>query len=255
MPLLLWIILFCLAGGVLSVLAASTFLAAPERYRSVLLPDLIGFAIGTLLGAALIALIPHAVLLKGGDAHAVGLTVLIGILVFFALEKMVLWRHSHAGHDIPGHDNLDIEPAGALILVGDTVHNFVDGILIGAAFLTDIRLGIVTSIAIAAHEIPQELGDFAILLNSGFKPMQALLLNLATALAAVGGGVLAWTALSESLLPFVLAVAAASFIYVAVADLIPGLHKKADLPAALRQLLLIALGAGVIYISHAVFHG
>jgi zinc and cadmium transporter len=259
-PLILWIIAFTLLGGVFSVLAASGFLLLSAGLRARLLPSLVSFAIGALLGAAFLALLPHALEGPGAPgAHQVTLAVLLGLLGFFLLEKVVLWRHCHTdGCEAHGIDleHAHQRAAGNLILIGDGIHNMVDGVLIAAAFLTDIHLGIVTSIAVIAHEIPQELGDFAILLHSGFSRAKALLYNLLTSLTTVIGGVVAYFSLSlaQQLVPYVLAIAASSFIYIAVADLIPGLHKRLELSQTLQQVVLIALGVSVIFVAHSTLH-
>jgi len=227
-----------------------------------LLPHFVSFAIGALLGAAFLALLPHAV--HGPfavDFHEIGMTVLVGVLLFFLLEKMVLWRHCHSDH-CEAHTPQEAYEQGreqsttTLILVGDGLHNFVDGVLIGAAFLTDIHLGIVTSIAVAAHEIPQEVGDFAILLHSGLSRFRALLLNLFSGITTVLGGVLAYYVLSDAtqVIPYVLALAAASFIYIAVADLIPGLHRRTQFSATVQQIVLIVSGVLIIYFAHSTLH-
>lgn len=258
MPLLSWILLFCLFGGVLSVLAAAVFLLFPEGVRLRLLPHFVSFAIGALLGAAFLALLPHA-LQGAGDAHLVTGTVLLGVLGFFVLEKMVLWRHCHEAecevHAGEGHAH-GSPAAGTLILIGDAIHNLVDGVLIAAAFMTDIHLGIVTALAVAAHEIPQEVGDFAVLLHSGFSRGRAFFYNIVSSLTTVIGGLAAWLGLqqAQSWLPYILAVAAASFIYIAVADLIPGLHKRVHAAAAVQQVLLISAGVAVIFFAHATLH-
>ena len=218
MSLLTWIIVFCLIGGVLSVLAAGLFLVLREELRNSLLPHLVSFATGALLGAALLGLLPHALAAAGpADMHVIPMAVLLGLLGFFLLEKLVLWRHCHADHcevhaPETGHRQ---QSAGTLILIGDGLHNFLDGMLIAGAFLTDIHLGVVTSIAVAAHEIPQEVGDFAVLLHSGYSRGRAFLYNVLSSATTVIGGVLAYYALQdlEPLLPYVLAVAASSFIY------------------------------------------
>jgi zinc and cadmium transporter len=259
MSLFAWIILFCLIGGVLSVLAAALFLVLNEELRSRLLPHLVSFATGALLGAALLGLLPHALDASGpGDIHVIPMTVLLGLLGFFLLEKMVLWRHCHVDHcevHAPGQSNRQ-QSVGTLILIGDGLHNFLDGILIAGAFLTDIHLGVVTSIAVAAHEIPQEVGDFAVLLHSGFSRARAFLYNVLSSTTTVLGGVLAWYALQdlEPLLPYVLAVAASSFIYIAVADLIPTLHERVEGSATLQQIILIVAGVLVIYLTHLTLH-
>ena len=266
MSLLAWIVLFTLLGGVLSVLAAALFLLLPESQRTRVLPAMVSFAIGALLGAAFLAVLPHALAAPGvRDMHAITGTVLLGLLGFFLLEKLVLWRHCHT-HECEAHGAIEaINPlaihghataSGYLILFGDGVHNFVDGVLISAAFLTDVHLGIVTALAVAAHEIPQEVGDFAILLYSGFTRSKALFYNVLASLTTVLGGVLAYFSLgvAQAALPYVLAVAASSFIYIAVADLIPGLHKRLEPRVTLEQVLLIGAGVLTIYFAHAALH-
>ncbi len=257
MSLFTWILLFSLLGGVLSVLAAALFLLIPGFTRDRLLPHFVSFAIGALLGAAFLALLPHS-LAGTDDFHLLGMTVLLGVLGFFLLEKMVLWRHCH--HEVceahtpepHAHDNA----AGTLILIGDGVHNFVDGVLIAAAFMTDIHLGIVTALAVAAHEIPQEVGDFAVLLQSGFSKRKAFLYNILASLTTLIGAALAYYSLADmqQALPYVLAIAASSFIYIAVADLIPGLHKRVEFSQTVQQIILILLGVVVIYLAHSTLH-
>ena len=257
--LILWIIVFTALGGALSVLAAGAFLLLPERVRTRMLSPMVSFAIGALLGAAFLAILPHAFEVPGVDAHSVTLTVLCGILVFFLLEKMVIWRHCHTDDcevHVPDVDKARHAATGNLILIGDGIHNMVDGVLIAAAFLTDVHLGVVTSIAVIAHEIPQELGDFAVLLHSGFSRGKALLYNMLTSLTTVIGGVVAFYSLTlaNRIVPYVLAVAASSFIYIAVADLIPGLHKRPEFSATVQQIVLITLGVTVISVAHAMLH-
>jgi zinc and cadmium transporter len=265
MELLFWILGFSLIGGLLSVFLASTFLLLPEKARNFTVPHLVSFAIGALLGASFLGLIPHALEHEYAvDPHNIGLTLLLGLLSFFLLEKLVLWRHCHIDHcdgHLPEeehhhHHHQNTNAAGTLILVGDTIHNFVDGILITAAFMTDIHLGVVTALAIAAHEIPQELGDFVILLHSGFKRSKALYYNILSSLGTVVGALLAYFVLGEmqQLLPYILVIAASSFIYIAVADLIPGLHAKNKPSETLQQILLIAAGTTFIYIAHSTLH-
>ncbi len=259
MPLIVWILVFSLIGGALGVLASATFLLLPDQRRTQALPSLVSFATGALLGAALLALLPHALMAPGvGDPHAVTFTVLLGLLVFFLLEKLVLWRHCHqAGCVAHGPDEAQTESAaGTMVLLGDSLHNFVDGVMIAAAFLTSIELGVVTTLAVAAHEIPQEVGDFAILLHSGFGRVRALGFNLLSSLTTLLGAMLAYFSLAQTTgaVPYILAVATASFLYVAVADLIPGLHRKVEPASTVRQLVLIGLGVGVIYFLHGAMH-
>ena len=259
MSLLAWVIIFCLLGGLLSVLAAALFLVLSDSLRNHLLPHLVSFATGTLLGAAFLGLLPHALQsVASTDVHVIPTAVLLGLLGFFLLEKLVLWRHCHADHcevHAPDQKSRD-HSTGAMILIGDGLHNFLDGILIAGAFLTDIHLGVVTSLAVAAHEIPQEVGDFAVLLHSGFTRSRAFLYNILTSLTTVIGGVLAYFALQQmqSALPFVLAIAASSFIYIAVADLIPTLHQRVEGKATLQQVILIAAGILLIYSTHSTLH-
>jgi zinc and cadmium transporter len=259
MPLLAWILIFTVVGGALSALAASTFLAVPERWRTSLLPHLVSFATGALLSAALLGLLPHAIEGAGTQhSHRIGLTLLVGLLIFFVLEKLVLWRHCHQevceGH-LP-HDHGRERASAWLILIGDGFHNVVDGVLIAAAFMTDVHLGVVTAIAVTAHEIPQEVGDLAILLHGGMSRSRALTLNLLTSVTSVIGGLAAYFALGNATqaLPYALALAASSFLYIAVADLIPGLHRRVDPGSGASQLAVILLGVVVIYVSHALAH-
>lgn len=259
MSTLTLIILFTALGGAVSATLAGAFLLLPEAVRHRLVPHLVSFATGALLGAALLALVPHAVDGAGpGNTHLVGLALVVGILLFFVLEKMVLWRHCHDDHcegHVPTHVQRD-RGSASLILWGDGFHNLLDGVLIAAAFMTDLHLGIVTAIAVFAHELPQEVGDLAILLQGGMGRLQALVMNVAVSLASVVGGVIAWFALSDALhlLPYALAVAASSFLYIAVADLIPGLHRKLDAGSSVKQVALIVLGMAVIFFSHRFAH-
>ncbi|MDH5230559.1 MAG: ZIP family metal transporter [Gammaproteobacteria bacterium] len=270
MSILAWTILFSLVGGVLSVIAASIILILPIKPRNRVLPHLVSFAIGSLLSAAFMALLPHALNHPAQvEAHKITITVLFGILGFFVLEKLVLWRHCHhdecevhapeQAHEQHNHKHAHAhqhKSAGSLVIIGDAVHNFVDGVLIAAAFLTDVELGIVTAIAVAAHEIPQEVGDFAILLHSGFSRAKAFLFNILASLTTVVGALITYFSLQSAneILPYVLAIAASSFIYVAVADLIPGLHQRTDLKSSLQQVILISLGVLSIYIAHSWLH-
>ncbi|HEX5092212.1 MAG TPA: ZIP family metal transporter [Burkholderiales bacterium] len=246
---LTWILLASLAGGVLSVCAAAFALWLRASWVS----TLVSFAIGTLLGAAFLEVIPEV--FAGGDARRGAAAILGGILGFFVLEKLLLWRHSHDHGDEggPTHHH-EHERAGMLVVVGDTIHNFVDGVLIAAAFLQSPQLGLVTSIAIVAHEIPQEVGDFLVLLHSGYSRARAFTLNVLSSLGSVAGGLLGYFTLQgyEHWEPVLLGVVAASMIYVAVADLIPGLHRRPELRATAQQAVLIAAGVGVIALVGSV---
>ena len=223
-----WIITATFAGGILSAAVASLFAI---KAKAAQIPMLVSFAVGALLGAAFLDVLPHA-FEQSDSIEATAATVLFGILAFFVLEKLVLWRHCHVeeceAHDPhlppqPNHSHNDHGRSGLMILIGDTFHNFVDGVLIAAAFMADTQLGIVTAIAIIAHEVPQEVGDFLILLHSGYTRRAALFYNVLSSAAMVVGGVLAYFTLqvAQALVTPLLALAAASMLYVAVADLIP----------------------------------
>lgn len=265
MNTLTWIIGFTLLGGVAGVLLASLFLLVPENSRRHALPFMVAFATGALLSAALLGLLPEAIELAGPDNYGkVGLSLLGGIALFFVLEKLVLWRHCHEDHcetHSPepvqahshghGHDqHLDAHrrAPGVMIIIGDTMHNALDGVLIAAAFLIDINLGIMTGLAVLAHEVPSEVGNFAIMLHSGMSRARAFAWNLFAALGSVLGGLLGYLALSrvEPALPYALGVSAASLLYVAVADLIPGLHRRVGTRDSVLQVILIAAGVALV---------
>jgi zinc and cadmium transporter len=363
LPLLGWIILFTAVGGIASAAFAGLFLLLPEKTGLRMLPHFVSFATGALIGAALLGLLPEAMQSVGpGGAHGIGTALVVGLGVFFIIEKLVLWRHAHShehedpidpaarevtdtlaqdhlaegdraeghrvqlipaesaqsvafagnvggkpaarsgalvkshgarahghggqghnhgarghddgelghrhsdpghryggrGHDHHGHehDHGRDGAAGVLVLIGDSIHNALDGILIAAAFLTNVPLGLVTTLAVAAHEIPHRVGDFALLLHAGMSRQRAMFLNMATGLASVLGGIVAYFGLSKAqeALPYALALAAAGFLYIAVAGLIPGLHRRADPRTSLAQVLLMGLGVGVIAWAESLTH-
>jgi len=242
--MLLRIIFFSLLGSVGSVLAAGAYLWFPRSTRERLIPWLISFATGTLLGVAFLGLIPEAAAETGTPVtlhYTLG-----GIILFFVLEKLVLWRHCHQV-DCEVHST-----HGPLILMGDAVHNLVDGVVIAAAFLNSPALGVTAALATILHEIPQEVGDFGILLNSGYQPLPALLLNTLSGLATLPGALLGYFFLTpvQNILPYVLALAAGSFIYIAAADLIPTLHQQTSLKISLRQLAFMLAGIVLIVLLH-----
>jgi zinc and cadmium transporter len=254
------IVVACLAGGVLAILAAAGTLALHARW----IFRLVSFAVGALLGAVFLELLPHA--LEHGPTGGVMATVLGGLLLFFLLEKLVLWRHSHleaealgeggqAAGAPPAHG--DGGRSGLMIVIGNSVHNFCDGIVIAAAFLTDFALGMATALAIVAHAIPQQVGDFAVLLHSGYARRRAFAYNLATGVATLLGGLAGYGALAsmQHVLPTVLAIASASLLYVAVADLIPSLHRHPAPAATAQQLLLIGIGIGLIAVVRLWLEG
>ncbi|HVL35554.1 MAG TPA: ZIP family metal transporter [Burkholderiales bacterium] len=237
-----------LAAGVLSVLAAAAVsFTVLERWA----PRLIAFAVGVLLAAAFLHLLPEAVNEIGPEA--VLATCLGAILALFMLEKAALWRHAHVHGHGHGHGGPPAKPSGMMILLGDTLHNFVDGVLIAAAFLADPALGWAVAIGIIAHEVPQEVGDFMILLDAGYSRRRALILNALVSFASVAGGVLGFFLLAQLqwAVPYVLALAGASFLYIAVADLMPELQRHWDLKSGLVQLVLIGVGIAVVAGLHS----
>ncbi|XZG71235.1 ZIP family metal transporter [Chitinibacteraceae bacterium HSL-7] len=287
MSTLAWIVTASLAGSFLSVLAAAllAYMAKPTW-----VPKLVSFAVGAMLAAVFIEILPHAfnshehhhaaasALIEGAsalvDEHAhevdgamISLTVMGGILLFFILEKLVIWRHchqdeceahdghAHQDHHGHGHGHGTKSHAGTMILIGDTFHNFVDGAIIAAAFMADTSVGIATAMAIIAHEIPQEVGDFVVLLHSGFSKARALGYNLLSSMAALAGGLLAYCSLKlvNELQPYLLALGAASLLYVAISDLIPGLHRRTRPRDSIEQVVLIAAGIAAILIPHLLW--
>ena len=272
MALLPWIILFTAVGGIASAAFAGVFLLLPAAAGRRLMPHFISYATGALLGAALLALLPEAIEGVGPDgAHGIGAALLVGLAIFFVIEKLVLWWHTHSNgqdpgrehdgghdHDQPGHSHTHGRDtaSGVLVVIGDSIHNALDGVLIAAAFLTSFPLGLVTTFAVAAHEIPHRVGDFAILVHSGMSGRRALIMNMATGLTSVLGGVAAYFGLQRAIgaLPYALAVAAAGFLYIAVAGLIPGLHRRADPRTSFAQVILMGLGVATIAWAESLAH-
>ena len=250
---LLWIVCATVAGGVLSVAAAGLL---SFTVLSTMVPRMVSYAVGAMLGAAFLHLLPEA-FLQAESIDALFATILGGLLAFFLLEKAALWRHRHHHGEADMHDHAHAEvrkkPVATLIVVGDGFHNFVDGVLIASAFVTDPVLGVAAAVALIAHEVPQEVGDFMVLLDCGLTRSKALMLNLASSMAAVVGGIAGYFAFenAQDLTPYVLALAASSFIYIAVADLIPGLHRAMDERSTAWQIALIALGIVTIALPGA----
>jgi zinc and cadmium transporter len=267
-PLLLQIVLACLLGGLLSVFAAALVMfGLPRKW----LGFTVSFSTGLLLAMATLHLLPEA--MEGGlTPHEVFPLLLAGILGFFALEKFALWRHAHngpgeldahcgdrqCGDHTHSHHHLQGMPGSTgeafLILIGDGFHNFTDGLLIAAAFLADPLLGWSTTFAVIAHEVPQEAGDFAILLAAGWKRARALFWNGISSLAAVGGGVVGYYALDNARhwIPVIITIAASSFLYIAIADLMPRLKRETESIA--WHGILLAAGIGVVVFGSAHSH-
>ena len=266
MSLLLPILLCAALGGIASAAFALALLWLPAERSARLLPHFVSFATGALLGAALLALLPEAMEAAGpAGARGVGTALLTGLGVFFVIEKLVLWWHSdeqsvaaddHGHGHGHGHAHDHRHASGVLVLVGDSIHNALDGVLIAAAFLKDPSLGLLTTFAVAAHEIPHRVGDFALLVHAGFSRHRALVLNMATGVASLLGALVAYYALQQAMgaLPYALAFAAAGFLYIAVAGLIPGLQRRADPRTSAVQVLLISLGIGAIALAERLTH-
>jgi len=257
---LLYIIVATGAGGLLSVLAAASL---TTHVLGRIVHSLVNLSAGVLLGTALLNVLPEAFESGQADTHELFLTLLGGLLFFFLLEKAELYRHSHHHEgDHPHHHHhhgFDAEQAGAggwSVLLGDSIHNFVDGVIIAAAFLTDVKLGVVTTLAIVAHEIPQEIGDFIVLLNAGLSRARALLFNALSGLAAVAGGLVGYFGVGqvEQVFPYLLVVAASSFIYVAVADLLPQMQRRLAFRETLHQVLWLAGGLVLVLVASELLH-
>jgi len=250
--ILFWIILFSILGSVGAVITAAAFLLSPKKVQKTLIPCLVAYATGTLLAAALLGLIPHA--LEHVSPFNVLFAVLIGIMLFFILEKLIIWRHCHDPH-CKVHSS-----AGPMILIGDAFHNLIDGVVIATSFLTSIPLGITVGLSVIAHEVPQEIGDFGILLYGGYSKRKALFLNILSSLSTLPGAILAYYALDiiHSAVPYVMAISAASFIYIALADLSPELHRrlhgKLSVWSGIRQFALMILGIMTIVLILQFHH-
>jgi zinc and cadmium transporter len=254
---LLYIVLATAAGGVLSVLIAATLTV---QLLSRVVKNMVSLSAGVLLGTALLNVLPEAFESKT-EPYRLFATLLVGLLCFWLLEKAELYRHVHH-HEGDGHDHhheFDAQQAGRgglSVLVGDTVHNFCDGVIIAAAFLADPKLGVVTALAIMAHEIPQEAGDFIVLLNAGFSRGKALLFNALSGLAAVAGGVLGYYLVGpwQWLLPYLLVIASSSLIYVAVADLLPQLQQRLSWRETVAQVTWLLAGLLLVVVASAGLH-
>ncbi|MEO8155435.1 MAG: ZIP family metal transporter [Rhizobacter sp.] len=255
---LLYIIVATLAGGLLSVLIAASLTV---KVLGRVVQHLVSLSAGVLLATALLNILPEAFESKASP-QALFATLLAGLIFFFLLEKAELYRHSHhhQGDGHQHHHHFDQQQAGRggwSVLMGDSIHNFCDGIIIAAAFLTDVHLGLVTALAIIAHEIPQEVGDYIVLLNAGLSRRKALLYNAVSGLSAVVGGVVGYFIVGPwaQLFPYLLVVASSSFIYVAVADLIPQLQHRLSMRDTVAQLAWLATGMLIIVGVVSVVHG
>ncbi len=243
---LFYILLMTVAGSIGSVAVGGIFLFFKDSFRKRLLPCLVSYATGTLLGAAFLGMIPKA--LHDLEPMRVFQVLLLGILVFFVLEKIMIWRHCH-------HEDCKVHKSeGGLILIGDALHNFIDGVIIAAAFLVSAPFGFLTALTVISHEIPQEAGDFAILLHSGYSRKKAILYNLLSSATSLIGALLGYFFLKDMMefIPYIMVLSASSFIYIAIADLVPGLHQYPSLRSGVMQFVLILTGiATIALMSHA----
>jgi zinc and cadmium transporter len=249
---LVYIMIFSILGSVGAMTGAGALLAFPKLHDRLKTP-LLAYAVGTLLGATFLGLLPEAI--EQSQPRIILIVTLAGLFGFFFLEKLLRLPHIH-GHTAENHEHKGehhaLYPAGFLILIGDAFHNFVDGIVIAIAFSVSIPLGVLTSLAVIAHEVPQELGDFVILLQSGWKPRKAYWMNFLSSLTTLPGALLGYGALQfiAPRIPIFLAIAAASFLYIATVDLAPILHHESGIKRSLLQLVGLLLGTGTIFVLH-----
>ncbi|MGB3431832.1 ZIP family metal transporter [Achromobacter sp.] len=256
--LLLWILLATVTGGLIAVLVAS-WLA--YKVFAQYLHHMVSLSVGVLLSVALLHLLPEAFETGVGDAHVLFGLMLASLIGFFVLEKIALLRHSHhhegdGHHHHKGHDRHEAGRGGVMILIGSSLHNLCDGVLVAAAFLTDPLLGVLTAASIIVHEVPHKLGDFVVLLNAGLARRRAFSLILFTSLCSAVGGIIGYFVLQQAQewVPYVLVVAASSFLYISVADLMPQMHERVSLADAVPQLLLVGVGVALIYSVTTVMH-
>jgi zinc and cadmium transporter len=256
--LLLWVLLATVTGGLIAVLVAS-WLA--YKVFAQYLHHMVSLSVGVLLSVALLHLLPEAFETGVADAHVLFGLMLASLIGFFVLEKIALLRHSHhhegdGHHHHKGHDRHEAGRGGVLILVGSSLHNLCDGVLVAAAFLTDPLLGVLTAASIIIHEVPHKLGDFVVLLNAGLARRRAFALILFTSLCSAVGGIIGYFVLQQAQgwVPYILVVAASSFLYISVADLMPQMHERVSLADAVPQLLLVGVGVALIYSVTTLMH-
>lgn len=253
-----WLVMLAASIGTLVSLLAAAWLSF--KSLSKLLEPMVSLSAGVLLGTALLHLMPEA-LDRGLDYHDAFRWLLAGLLVFFVLEKFSIWRHSHH-HEYDGHchehgfDKREAGKGGMLIVIGDSLHNFADGMLIASAFLVDVKLGLVTTVSVALHEIPQQTGDFLVLLNAGIRRRKAFILMSIAGLGALLGAGIGYTLFHaiEGLLPIAIVLAASSFLYVAVADLIPHMQQRLKFKEGAMQLFFVIVGLGVVSVASSLLH-
>ena len=257
--MLIWIILFSILGSVGAILSAGALLLFNDKVQNTLIPCLISYATGTLLSAAFLGMIPHAIGYANENITVIEqvnqnisfilATVLMGVVVFFVLEKLIIWRHCHV-------TNCEVHGApGPIILIGDSFHNLIDGIIIASSFLINFAMGIAVSLSVIAHEVPQEVGDFGILLDQDYSKKKALFYNTLSGSSTIPAAIISYFILDivRTAIPYILAFSAASFIYIALADLYPELqHRNIELKHTLRQFLLMMAGIGTMILVFQV---
>ena len=223
-------------------------LALKEKLLNKILIVLIGLSAGALMGGALLHLLPEAV--EVSSELNVYLMVLVGFIFFFLIEKVLHWRHCHKGQ-------CDVHTFHYMNLVGDSIHNFIDGLIMAASFVVSFPLGITTTIAIATHEIPQEIGDFGVLLYGGFSKKKAIVMNFLVALTAIFGGIVGFfvSSLVENIVIYILPFAAGGFIYIAATDLVPEIRKEMDMKKYMATLVVFICGILIMWVTKILFEG
>ncbi|WP_457590966.1 ZIP family metal transporter [Geoglobus sp.] len=237
------ILLSTLIVSVVSLVGVFTLAMKKERlWKTVFI--LVSFAAGVMLGASFFHMLPEAI--EEMDVSRAFEVFILGFTSFYLLERILRWRHCH-------ERECEIHPVSQLALVGDSFHNFIDGVVIAVAYMTDVNLGVLTTFAVIAHEIPQELGDFGVLIYGGYSVRKALIYNFLTALTAVAGAVAGYFLIAQKFLPFVVAFAAGNFTYISTSDLIPELHKETDFSRSLLSFIVFVSGLALIYLMGS-FH-
>lgn len=241
-PAFLYMLLSVAVVSLLSLIGISLLALSHKAFHQIVF-GLVALAVGALFGDCFLHLLPEAYKDPSQSTKA-SLYVMAGILLFFALENFLHWRHQHSD------EHQKIEPYGYLNILADMTHNFIDGLIIGASYLVSVKLGVATTLAVVLHEIPHEFSNFGVLVKSGFTRWRALFLNFLTALAALAGGIIAWW-LGGSMAGFIqvlVPVTAGGFIYIAGSDLVPQLHKDVKSVKALAQFLAILVGVGIMFL-------
>ncbi len=240
MPILFLILISALVLSLGGILGAVTLLLSKKHLQNILMV-LVGLSAGTLMGGAFLHLLPES--FETMEIHQAMLITLGSIVLFFGLEKFLHWRHCH-------RTDCDVHTIGQMNLIGDAIHNFMDGLIIAAAYVMDVNLGIATTVAVAFHEIPQELGDFGVLLHAGWKPKKALIANFLVAMTIVIGGLFGYflSEQAESIVPYLLPIAAGSFIYISASDLIPEIRQERSMRRSVGSILMFVVGVGIMLI-------